>query len=124
MRGTRPRGEARRWAGDGRSELPSSFFETYSAFTNTDGGAVLPGVEALSGGVVLHYGDIAESERRWFGSVPATDPLRTLKDCAAQHLPPDLLRAAARDAIDRGFVTRDGIAVVENSPAPFGGLES
>lgn len=39
-------------------------------------------------GVVLHYGDVAESERRWFGPVPATSPLRALQDCALEHLPP------------------------------------
>ena len=75
-------------------------------------------------GIVLHYGDIAKSERRWIGAVPVTDPLRTLKDCAEQHLSPDLLRAAARDALVRGFVTRDELAVVENALAPFGGLPS
>jgi predicted transcriptional regulator of viral defense system len=46
-------------------------------------------------GVVLHYGVVTESRRRWFGSVPATDPLRTLEDCAADHLSPELLRGAA-----------------------------
>lgn len=75
-------------------------------------------------GIVLHYGDITKSERRWVGAVPVTDPLRTLKDCAEHHLSPDLLRAAARDALDRGLVTRDQLAVVDNALASFGGLES
>jgi predicted transcriptional regulator of viral defense system len=74
-------------------------------------------------GVVLHYGDVAESERRWFGPVPATAPLRTLADCAAEHLPPDLLRDAALDAIHRGLVARDELAAVEAALEPFGGLE-
>jgi predicted transcriptional regulator of viral defense system len=74
-------------------------------------------------GVVFHYGDIAKSEQRWFGSVPVTAPLRTLEDCAAEHLSPDLLRAAALDALSRGLVARRELATVEAALAPFGGLE-
>ena len=74
-------------------------------------------------GVVLHYGDIPESGRRWFGPVPATAPLRTLEDCAVNHLPPELLRGAAQDALDRGLVTHDEIAAIEEALEPFGGLE-
>src|SRR5690606_1649044 len=74
-------------------------------------------------GVVLHYADVAESERRWFGPVPATAPLRTLEDCAAEHLPPELLRGAALDALARGLVARRELAAVEAALALFGGLE-
>jgi predicted transcriptional regulator of viral defense system len=73
-------------------------------------------------GVVLHYGDATEGERRWFGPVPATAPLRTLEDCAAEHLPPELLRGAALDALERGLVTRDQLDAVEAALTPFGGL--
>jgi len=73
-------------------------------------------------GVVLHYGDVAESERCWFGPVPATTPLRTLVDCAAEHLTPELLRGAVRDAVDRSLVARDELAAVEAALSPFGGL--
>ena len=73
--------------------------------------------------VVLHYGDVTESERRWFGPVPATAPLRTLNDCAAAHLPPELLRGAVLDALERGHVTRDELTTVEAALAPFGGLK-
>ncbi|MFW5877456.1 MAG: hypothetical protein ACOCXM_12030 [Myxococcota bacterium] len=41
-------------------------------------------------GVVLHYGDVPESQRSWHGPVPVTAPLRTLEDCAAEHPPPEL----------------------------------
>lgn len=78
----------------------------------------------VPGGVVLHYADVAEGERRWFGPVPATGPLRTLEDCAAEHLSPELLRAAANDALDRGLVQRDELAAVEAVLARFGGLQS
>ncbi len=74
-------------------------------------------------GVLLHYGIVAENDRRWFGPVPATTPLRTLEDCAAEHLPPELLRGAALDALDRGLVVRRELAAVEAALAPFGGLE-
>jgi predicted transcriptional regulator of viral defense system len=73
-------------------------------------------------GVVLHFGDVAEDERRWFGPVPATDPTRTLNDCAQAGLPPEILRQAALDALDRGLVGRDEIAAVVTALEPWGGL--
>jgi len=74
-------------------------------------------------GVVLHYGDVPESDRRWFGPVPATAPMRTLHDCTGEHLPPEILRGAAVDALHRGLVTRDQLVAVEEALAPFGGLD-
>ncbi len=73
-------------------------------------------------GVVLHYGDVAESERRWFGPVPATGPARTLEDCAHAHLPPEQLREAALDALHRGLVVREELTAVVAALEPFGGL--
>jgi predicted transcriptional regulator of viral defense system len=73
-------------------------------------------------GVVLHYGDVAKSEQNWFGPVPATAPLRTLHDCAAEDLPPELLRGAALDALNRGLVERNELAAVNAALQPFGGL--
>ena len=74
-------------------------------------------------GVVLHFGDLAEQERVWVGPVPVTAPLRTLEDCAAAHLQPDLLRDAARSALSRGLVSRGDLAAVEAALAASGGLE-
>ncbi len=74
-------------------------------------------------GVVLHYGDVADSDRYWFGPVPATDPLRTLEDCVAENLPPELLRGAALGALDRGLVARDELPFIHAALKPFGGLE-
>lgn len=73
-------------------------------------------------GVVLYYGAVSESERRWFGAVPATDPARTLEDCAREHLSPELLRDAALDALHRGLVSRDQLGTVTQALEPFGGL--
>jgi len=75
-------------------------------------------------GVILHHGDIPDSERRWFGPVPATAPLRTVEDCARAHLPPECLRAAALDALHRGLLARADLAVVEDALQRFGGLEA
>lgn len=73
-------------------------------------------------GVVLHYGHVAETERQWFGPIPATAPRRTLWDCVADHLPPDLLRAAALDALRRRLVAPEDLGPVEEALAGFGGL--
>lgn len=54
--------------------------------------------------------------------MPATDPLRTLVDCANAHLSPDLLRAAAREALSRGLVMRSELRAVDVALAPYGGL--
>lgn len=37
--------------------------------------------------VVVHYADVPRGQRRWFGPVPATAPLRTLEDCAGRTSP-------------------------------------
>lgn len=75
-------------------------------------------------GVVLHYGDVAEGDRPWFGPVPATAPLRTLEECAAEHLPPDLLRGAALDALHRGLVAGERADRSAGSPAVHASLGS
>ncbi len=74
-------------------------------------------------GVVLYYGEVLEAERRWFGPVPATDPARTLRDCANANLPPGLLRQAARAALHRGLVVRDELDAVALALDPHGGLD-
>jgi predicted transcriptional regulator of viral defense system len=56
-------------------------------------------------GVILHHSDVDEVDRGWVGSVPVTAPLRTVTDCAAAHLSPDLLEQAIQDALSRGLVT-------------------
>ena len=55
-------------------------------------------------GVVLHYADIAGRERDWSGSVPVTSPRRTLLDCVADRLQPDLVAQAHKQALGRGLI--------------------
>jgi predicted transcriptional regulator of viral defense system len=72
--------------------------------------------------VVLHHADIAHEDRAWFSSVPATNPRRTLNDCAREGLSPELLRQAAQQALRRGLVTNRELDDVEVALEPFGGL--
>lgn len=73
-------------------------------------------------GVVLHHADVAPEERSWFGPVPAASARRTLSDCAKGGLSPELLRQAAKQALQRGLVTRSELGDVETALKPFGGL--
>lgn len=52
--------------------------------------------------------------------MPATAPRRTLEECVAAHLPPDLLRGAAIDALGRGLVTPGELDAVERALELFG----
>lgn len=73
-------------------------------------------------GIVLHYADVSQEERTWFGSVPTTNARRSLNDCAREGLSPDLLRQAAQQTLRRGLVTRSEISDVDEALKPFGGL--
>jgi len=65
--------------------------------------------------VVLHYADVRKTERVWIGVVPVTSVPRTLADCAADHLSPDLLSAAVDQALTRGVVAKREVARVEGA---------
>lgn len=58
-------------------------------------------------GVVLHHADIAAEQRAWVGPVPVTKPLRTIEDCIAAHVSPEVIEKAARDARRRGLLTAE-----------------
>lgn len=72
--------------------------------------------------VIIHHGDVPKRARAWFGAVPATSPRQTLNDCAHAKLAPDLLRQAAREAVNRGLVTKDELTDVRRALRRFGGL--
>ena len=57
-------------------------------------------------GVHLHHAEVADEDRVWIGHVPVTSALRTLQDCAALPLAPDLLAQALREAEQRGLARR------------------
>jgi predicted transcriptional regulator of viral defense system len=78
----------------------------------------------LPQGLVLHYAEVPKEDRTWLGPVPITSVQRTLNDCAREALSPELLRQAAKQALRRGLVVRDGLADVKASLKPFGGLPS
>jgi predicted transcriptional regulator of viral defense system len=54
-------------------------------------------------GVALHYADIRPEERSWVGPVPVTSPVRTLLDCAAERVAPDIVRQAVDEGLRRGL---------------------
>lgn len=72
--------------------------------------------------IALHHADVPPAERGWFGAVPITTPRRSLIDCAASGLSPELLRQAAEQALRRGLVVRHELDAVATALAPFGGL--
>ena len=72
--------------------------------------------------VVLHYADVSLEDRTWFGAAPTTNPRRSLNDCAAEGLSPELLRQAAHQALRRGLVAKAELGDVEEALKPFGGL--
>jgi predicted transcriptional regulator of viral defense system len=59
----------------------------------------------------LHHADIPEADRAWSGPVPVTTPLRTLVDCVADHVQPDLVDQAVRDGLRRGLFTERELEV-------------
>lgn len=64
-------------------------------------------------GVQLHFADVGDHERAWVGAVPVTAVARTLLDCAAGRVAPDLVRDALEAAVRRGLVVRGALPVVD-----------
>ena len=59
--------------------------------------------------VVQSFAAVSEEERSWVGPVPVTAPLRTIKDCRAAHVEPDLVEQAIAEAVERGFFRAEAI---------------
>jgi predicted transcriptional regulator of viral defense system len=59
---------------------------------------------------VLHHRDVPAKARAWNGPVPVTMPLRTIEDCIADDVNPELVVDALRDAKRRGLITAEQAA--------------
>ena len=58
-------------------------------------------------GLRLHYADLIEGERAWYGPVPITAPARTIDDCADVGVSPEFLEQAVRQGLTRGLFAED-----------------
>jgi len=61
-------------------------------------------------GVVLAYADVPKIDRTWVGPVQVTAVRRTLADCLAAGVAPDLVQQAIKQAADRGLVAKAELA--------------
>lgn len=53
--------------------------------------------------LIPSFSSVSEEERIWIGPLPATSPLRTIEDCQAAYLEPDLVDQAISEALERGL---------------------
>jgi predicted transcriptional regulator of viral defense system len=78
-------------------------------------------------GLVLHYADvgdvggvggvggIADADRTGFSAVEITTPLKTLRDCIAANVSPELVRQAVLQARQRGLISEQDRAELDAS---------
>ena len=59
-------------------------------------------------GLVLHYGDLVESDRTWAEVVPVTAARQAITECIVAHVAPDLIEQAIRQARQRGLISGEG----------------
>ncbi len=69
----------------------------------------------------LHFADVADVDRASYSAVPATAPLRTLRDCVEANVAPGLVRQAILQSRRRGLITPENearlMAELERLPA-------
>ena len=63
-------------------------------------------------GVLVHHADVPPSERTEIGPLPVTSPLRTIFDCIAVHVSPELIDAAVKQARARGLINNDDVKLI------------
>lgn len=55
-------------------------------------------------GLVLHHGDLDESDRTWVEVVPVTTPRQGIAGCILAHVAPEIVEQAIRQAKQRGLI--------------------
>ncbi len=60
-------------------------------------------------GLVLNFSDLGRKDSGWVGPVPVTVPLRTVVDCSADSVAPDLVSQAIEQGVRRGLFTRAAV---------------
>lgn len=55
---------------------------------------------------VLHPADLHPDDVEYVDGIPATSPVRTIRDCYEAHLGPALIRQALEDGVRRGIISR------------------
>ena len=63
-------------------------------------------------GLVLYYAEVPKRERIDLGAIPVTTISRTLIDCVAVHVSPDLIEQAVRQARTRGVMDKDELKML------------
>lgn len=66
--------------------------------------------------VVLHHGDVPMDARSWAGPVPVTTPLRTVMDCAQDHVSAELVAQAVGEGLRRGLFTPEALQAAGLDP--------
>jgi predicted transcriptional regulator of viral defense system len=56
-------------------------------------------------GLVLHHGDLTESDRTWVEVVPVTSARQAITECISAHVAPGLTEQAIRQARQRGLIS-------------------
>jgi predicted transcriptional regulator of viral defense system len=67
--------------------------------------------------VRLYIDDVPRPDWQWFGPVPVTTPLRTLRDCVKHHMPPDIVAQALAQAVQRKLISRREARALERDAA-------
>jgi len=60
-------------------------------------------------GLDLHYADLPGSDWTWLGPVPLTTPARTVRDCRAADVSPELIAQAVEEGVRRGLFEREDL---------------
>jgi hypothetical protein len=66
---------------------------------------------------VLYHAEVGEDKIRWLGPVPYTAPLRTVRDCIATHVMPDLIEQAIAEGVHLGMFTEADVVPDANRGA-------